>query len=275
MNKSIIFLICSFFSTTSSSATKIPFFWDSFESSGITYEKAVMLIAVAGKKDKFLQLDTGASDSYVYGVDVGRDLKFKTLNGSIQTHNFKAMPKMEADKTIGTLGTDYFKGQCLTVDFPNQMLEVTNCDNINKVNISWLDSFRFRTGHLMIKVSSGNNVFKNVILDTGSSIFPLTLTKKHWLKVVSPEDAKNPPFKIKVSSWGKEVELKGALPVAPICIGSICESKAVYIEPNLDLEAVGIEGVVGNILFYDFYSIIFNFKNDTVGIFKSNIRKKA
>jgi hypothetical protein len=80
-----------FFATTSSAATKIPFYWDSFESSGITYEKAVMLIAVADQKGKFLQLDTGASDSYVYGVDVGRDLKFKTLNGNIQTHNFTCL----------------------------------------------------------------------------------------------------------------------------------------------------------------------------------------
>lgn len=274
MTKSIIFLIFSIFSTTCFAVTKFPFFWDSFESFGVTYEKGAMLIAVAGKKGQFLQLDTGATDSYVYGAEISKTISFNSLNKTTQTHNFKAMPKMEADRVIGTLGTDYFKNQCLTVDFPNQMLIVANCDDVNKLEISWLESYRFRTGHLMVKVNSGEQIFHNVILDTGSSIFPLTLTKKNWLKVVSSEDAKNPPYKVKVSAWGKDIELKGALPVKPICIGSSCSSKAIYIAQTPGLESAGIEGIAGNALFYDAHSIIFNFKNDTVGILKSISDKK-
>ena len=56
MTKSIIFIIFTVFSTTSIAVTKIPFFWESFESFGVTYEKGAILIAVAGKKDKFLML---------------------------------------------------------------------------------------------------------------------------------------------------------------------------------------------------------------------------
>ncbi|WP_041737097.1 hypothetical protein [Colwellia psychrerythraea] len=275
MTKSIIFMIFSIFSTTSFAVTKIPFFWESFESFGVTYEKGAMLIAVAGKKDKFLQLDTGATDSYAYGTEVSKTINFNSLNKTTQTHSFKAMPKMETDRVIGTLGTDYFKNQCLTVDFPNQMLIVDNCDDTNKLEISWLESYRFKTGHLMVKVNSGEQTFHNIVLDTGSSIFPLTLTKKNWLKVVSPEDAKNPPYKIKVSAWGKEIVLKGALPVQPICIGSSCSSKAIYIDQTPGLEGAGIEGIAGNALFYDSHMIIFNFKNDTVGTLKSISNKKA
>lgn len=275
MTKSIIFLIFSIFSTTSLAVTKVPFFWNSTESYGVTYEKAAILIAVADEKDKFLQLDTGATDSYAYGTENSKIISFNRLNKTAQSHNFKPMPKMKADRIIGTLGTDYFKNQCLTVDFQNQMLTISDCDDANKAEISWLESYRFRTGHLMVKVNVGDMSFNNVILDTGSSIFPLTLTKKNWLKVVSPKDAENPPYRFKGSAWGKEIELKGALPIKPICIGGACGLKAIYIEETPGLDGAGIEGIAGNALLYDSHMIIFNFKNDTVGVLKSTSDNKA
>lgn len=275
MKKSFVFFSLLFFSVTASAVTNIPFFWDSFESYGVTYEKGAMIIAVTGENNKYLQLDTGATDSYIYGTDASTDISFTSLKGKKLTHHFKAMPKMEADKIIGTLGTDYFKNQCLTIDFPNQMLTISNCDDVKNTEINWLESYRSKTGHLMVKVSSGNQSFHHVVLDTGSSIFPLILTKKNWLKVVSPEDAKNPPYKIKGSTWGKEVDYIGAAPVKPICIGNSCSSKPIYINQTPGLEQAGIEGIAGNSLFYNSHSIIFNFNDDTVGVLKSISEKKA
>ena len=264
-----IALFALIFTFPVSSNIKIPFLWESYKSNGVVYDKAAMIIPVIGEDNKFLQLDTGSVDSYIYGKK--EDVYLSVKGNHKVSHKFKALPDMQSAKIIGTLGNDYFLNKCVAIDFPNQSIEISNCSLLKQnKQVSWLESYRHNTGHLMVGVDIGSNHFNNVMLDTGSSIFSLTLTKNNWLNTI-PEGAENNPlYQIKSSSWGKDVVIKGTFPDDDLCIGTYCSKQPVYLEPNKEMVKVGIDGVIGNIVFLN-STLILNFQNDTVGVLNINL----
>lgn len=271
MRKYLLLLL--FFSVTALANTEIsaPFFWNAYEHGAIKFEKAGILLAVKGEEERYVQLDTGSALSYVYGEREQKALNLLSGNERDFTHIFKPKPEISAGKIVGTLGSDFFVNKCLSIDFPHEIISVTDCEKeIVDPNIVWINGHRSEFGHLLIDVVAGEKVIKNVMLDTGSSIFSLVVTEDEWKKIVSERAIENPTHSIVVPSWGKLLTMNGALPKMPVCIQSICASKPVYILPKeFGLESYGISGTIGNALFYDSHTLVMDFRQNKLGLTSS------
>ncbi len=254
----------------------LDFEWSAGEIAGKKYDKTSVCIKIA--KDKFLQLDTGSSKSYLYSPEYNfpgvKELSFKLANNKILIHNFEVHETAKSEgKMIGTLGADYFEKSILIIDFPNKKyLKVSQLKNellpIDKID--WINGDVTDFLHITTKVKVGELEFEPILFDTGSSIFSLVLNKEYWRKVVSEKDKLNPPLKLDVPAWGNTVRLYGAKAIAPVCMGHISVESDVYFvdDPKLDLGNQGVAGLVGNAILRDNYVLILDYKNKRIGTYK-------
>jgi len=254
----------------------LDFEWSAGEIAGKKYDKTSVCIKIA--KDKFLQLDTGSSKSYLYSPEYNfpgvKELSFKLANNKILIHNFEVHETAKSEgKMIGTLGADYFENSILIIDFPNKKyLKVSQLKNelLPIDRIEWINGDVTDSLHITTTVKIGDLEFSPIIFDTGSSIFSLVLSKENWQKVVNKNDRLNPPLKLEVPAWGNTVRLYGAKAIAPVCMGHISVESDVYFvdDPKLDLGNQGVAGLVGNAILRDNYVLILDYKNKRIGTYK-------
>jgi len=274
--------------------------WSSFEWSGGSigdkaFDRAALMVPVRleHKPDVYwMQLDTGCNVTMVYQIPFdqlnypaqrieGRD-GFIALSGSIGNYAFDSFPvfvredfgdslvAMRARTLIGTVGQDMLAGKVLVLDYPNRRFCLTDSldgalkDLVSKA--SFVDLKR-RGDKLFVPVRIGDMYSENFFLDTGASMLPITTTKEMWRRLTGLQGTEKSTIQIKVPSWGEETALVGAPVKGTLTIGTFTVSNPVaYFESRGLVET---DGLLGNALFYDEYTIIIDLQENRFGILRN------
>lgn len=250
------------------------FQWESAELDGIRYDRVAMTVPLAA--GEFLQLDTGADISFLYppccDFDGVRPFELTGKNGAAIKCGFACHKDMQVtDGVVGTLGANYFADSVLLLDYPNQRFAKVSSSDSGGLSgrVSWLDSmFCERTQDLCVAVSVAGEKLGYAAIDTGSSLFDLTLNRSLWLENVHSDDRDNPPVTMAVPAWGGVIEVVGAPVSTDVQLADKSVSCSVYSAKQPDgSEYVPADyvGVLGNGLF-SADCLVLDYINGRVGL---------
>ncbi|MCX5752305.1 MAG: retropepsin-like aspartic protease, partial [Candidatus Krumholzibacteria bacterium] len=163
-------------------------------------------------------------------------------------------------------------GKVLVVDYPNKRFCLVDSldgaleDLVSRA--SFVDLQR-RNDKLFVPVRIGGMYSENFFLDTGASMLPITTTKALWQRLTGLRGNEKSTIRITVPSWGKEVSLVGAPVKGTLTIGTLQVSNPVAYFASTGL--VETDGLLGNALFYDEYTIIIDLRENRFGILKNQL----
>jgi hypothetical protein len=274
--------------------------WSSFDWSGGSigdkaFDRAALMVPVRleHKPDIYwMQLDTGCNVTMVYQTPFdqlnyrarpveGRD-DFIALSGMIGNCPFDSFPVFVREDfgdslgegkdhpLIGTVGPDMLVGKVLVLDYPNKRFCLTDsldgalADLVSRA--SFVD-LKMRNDKLFLPVRIGSVYSENFFLDTGASMLPITTTKEIWQKLTGRQGTEKSNIRIKVPSWGVEVALVGAPVKGTLTIGTLQISNPIAYFESTGL--VETDGLLGNALFYDEYTIIIDLRQNRFGILRN------
>ena len=179
--------------------------------------KAILQIPISLEgidQDQYLQLDTGSSDSILFGYQFSKLINESDprrnddeifFNGSIGEHNFsnfkfKHLKNFGEDRAkqgqekIGLLGTDFFKNKILIIDFiRNRILISNSLEIIDKLdyNFNFINTLNNPANVMIFSVSLNNCEIEKILYDTGHSTSSLKFLKKEdWQSFVNEIDNK-------------------------------------------------------------------------------------
>ncbi|MBD2769788.1 hypothetical protein IC235_18010 [Hymenobacter sp. BT664] len=270
------------------------FVWRKATLNGRVYDKAALLVPVRipslPKKKCFLQIDLGADQCYLYKpmrskLTPGQDyveqtpekVLFKfTLFGHRYQKPFALQENTDLSLTgdtliVGLIGIDFFENQKLILDFPRNELSLVSgalpkaYADAKKIKARY-EQYRF----VLPLVYNGTDTLR-AFYDSGASELDLILTKAKWQQATGKRGDEPDLHEIKgPGPDGKETvsvgaPLKGSLAVG----GQVFTGVEAYylkvfpysLEDIAKQSGVSFEGVIGNKLFYDHYTLIFDFKN--------------
>jgi len=254
------------------------------------------------------QFDLGATSTMVYGnairpylykypnvsekldtINKGYRLQskkvgaFKNINFKLDTVLFKNQELVHFDgfgevltkdsvetktiKHIGTIGVDIFQDKYLIIDFPNQKIAILDSLNAHYIKRTTFVDIKLDNGRVKVPVNINGNV-KYFMFDTGSSRFPLSVTKENIKLISSSNSAIDTML---TSTWGEYYNVYGYKIDSDISIGDFkieAQNLNVYDskkEFKQFYEQEGIMGLMGNTFFLD-KKIIIDFKNKKFGI---------
>jgi hypothetical protein len=274
--------------------------WSNFEWSGGSigdkvFDRAALMVPVRleHRPDLYwMQLDTGCNVTVVYQIPFdqlkypvqrieGRD-DFIALSGAIGNCPFDSFPVFVWEdfgdslgargehSRIGTIGPDMLAGKVLVLDYPNRRFCLADSldgalkDLVSRA--SFVDLQR-RNDKLFIPVRIGDLYSENFFLDTGSSMLPITTTKEMWRRLTGLQGTETSNIRIKVPSWGEAVSLVGAPVKGILTIGTLQVWNPVAYFASTGI--VETDGILGNALFYDEYTIIVDLRANRFGILRN------
>lgn len=230
--------------------------------------------------DVFNKLDTINKTNWLQNKNVGA---FKNINFKLDTVLFENQELVHFDgfgdkftrdsietktiKHIGTIGADLFQNKYLIIDFPNHRIAILDSLNAHYLKRTTFVDLKLDNGRIKVPVTINGNV-KYFMFDTGSSMFPLAVTKED-VKLISNLDSANDI--LTVSSWGEYYDVQGYKITSNISIGdykietqnlNVYDSKKEFKE---FYEKEGIVGLMGNTFFID-KKIIIDYRNKRFGI---------
>lgn len=244
-------------------------------STSMLYEIAINELQRLGHLKTFnkdtLQLDTAQQKQYF----LSKDLKL-TFNQQLINSNEILVRKNYGDKydptspnitnkSVGTIGVDFFQNKILVIDYPNERLcIVDSLPSSYATTVNWQDC-KFNGGSPLITLNIGGKD-KNFIFDTGSSLFALLTTKDIFTSIT--ENTKTDT--LNVPSWGNILTVIGRPIKHDVKVGKLLLSKenAYYFmqqEIDAQFKAAGIDGLTGNKLFLG-NTIFIDFKNGQFGV---------
>lgn len=212
-------------------------------------------VEVEGVPNRFkMQLDLGAEKTIIYGNTIKNYLlKYENLNQKIDTTlayymNSKKYPMLRdvdfkvgkvpfgkiniaylkgfgneipvdslntaSVKWLGTVAPDIFQGKILIIDYPNKRIAVTEKLPPAYAKASF-QPFKLNNGRIKLPLTI-NGEQKDLLFDTGSSLFPLLTTETH-AGVISGGDVVD---SIKTSSWGDQYFVYGKKVNTTVKLGS-------------------------------------------------------
>lgn len=226
------------------------------------------------------KLDTINKEFWLQGENVG---SFKNINFKLDTVLFKNQElvhfdgfgdkltrdsvKTKTTKHIGTIGPNLFQGKYLIIDFPKNRLLISDSLSASYKKKTTFVDLKLDKGRVKIPVTI-DNVTGFFMFDTGSSMFPLSVTKED-IKLVSNSTVANDTLNI--STWGEWYDVHGYEINSSISIGDMkiaTKNHNVYDskkEFKQFFEQENIMGLMGNSFFLD-KEIIIDYKNRKFGI---------
>ncbi|MFN7932825.1 MAG: hypothetical protein U0R19_05825 [Bryobacteraceae bacterium] len=261
-------------------------------------EKAVLAVSVHvdGLQGKALmQLDLGTNGTVLYGAayralggkavpENGRirvsgtvaGLRFENQSVLLDAKQGEA-PKPGEPAELGTVGADFFNQRGLVMDFVRNKVAAVEKGGEWTKGVSFAP-LRYRNGKVFVTVRMGGREESGFFYDTGSSALPLVTTRGRWMELTGrrPEDAGNTVWKVK--SWGNDAALVGARMSGPLCVGTACvEGPMVYFESSglenlrFDKYPYPAEGLIGNAVFLDQYSVVVDLAGQRLGLVKGSL----
>ncbi len=170
-------------------------------------------------------------------------------------------------KHIGTIGPNIFQEKYLIIDFPNERIAILDSLNNNYKKRTRFVNIKLEKGRIKVPVNI-NGISRYFMFDTGSSIFPLSVSKED-VKLISKTVPANDTLKI--SSWGEYYDIHGYKINSTISIGGLkLETKDMNVYDSKKefkefFEQEEIMGIMGNSFFLD-KEIIIDYKNQKFGI---------
>jgi len=280
--------------------------WSKFEwiSSTIgdkTFDRVGILVPVKLKnnpKTFWMQLDTGTDVTVVYQIPFSqlnypvKPIKgledFVALSGSIGNCPFDSFPVFmykdfgdslndkEEHPVIGSVGQDILVGRILVIDFPKERFCLT--DSLDSAVKSLLSRASFvnlnrRDNKLFVHVQIADTSSDDFFYDTGASLFPISTSKAMWQKLTGLEGNEKNNVRMSVSSWGQEVVLIGAPVKGDLTFGTLnVPNPMVYFDTTglitFSQEPFKTDGLLGNALFYDEYTVVIDLVHNRFGILK-------
>lgn len=176
--------------------------------------KAVLEIPVtidAVDETQYLQLDTGCQNSLLFEYQLADLLQDASVTdkSSIQLHGhvgdqdlsditfeiLKGVGKKRAEsgqKKIGLLGTDFFKKKILIIDFKKDSILISDSSRVLRdmpYNFTFSPMTENPANVILLDVLLNNRRIPNILYDTGTSLYDLTLNDKaEWKAIVRDAD---------------------------------------------------------------------------------------
>jgi hypothetical protein len=283
--------------------------WSRFEwiSSTIgdkTFDQVGILVPVKLKgnpKTFWMQLDTGADFTVLYQIPFNQ-LKypaqpitgqedFVALSGSIGNCPFDSFPVFmykdfgdsindkKEHPVIGSVGQDILVGRILVLDFPKKRFCLT--DSFDTAVKSLLSRASFvnlnrRDNKLFVHVQIADTSSDDFFYDTGASLFPMTTSKAMWQKLIGLQGNEKSNIRMSVPSWGQEAVLIGAPSKGALTFGTLHVTSPIVYFDSTGLIAFSqgpfkADGLLGNALFYDKYTVVIDLIHNRFGILKDKV----
>ncbi len=171
---------------------------------------------------------------------------------------------------IGTIGSDIFSNKVLIIDYPNQQIFIGDSipSNLNFQNQPFEFVKENTDNRILIPIIFGKER-KNIMFDTGASIFPFATSEKNASQICKKEISDS----IVVRSWGKSLTMIGKETNVPIIFkGETLLPQTVYFDKSNKFDGFYEENnffaLTGNILFLN-NVILIDFENKLFGIKKT------
>jgi hypothetical protein len=275
-----------------------PFEWQTNRMSGRQFERSIILVPVVMNALPYrfvMQLDTGASRTVVYentlepflerhpemkdrldpafgryiNVDlVMGGLELKKINiGIMKNYGSRLTESRIAENRplrIGTIGADLFAGRILIIDYPGNRMLVAKTLPGEYAGASF-QAMRLNDGRPVIPFTI-NGRTRDVLFDTGASVFPLVTTEKR-----AAEISENGVMDfLDVTGWEIRYSYLGRKMNVPISCGHLELKPAVvyYDEHNGQnwlYNGADVWGLTGNYYFWD-RVVVVDFKNKRFGV---------
>jgi hypothetical protein len=280
--------------------------WSNFEW-GV--QKEALYLPVNLEFDKvahWLQLDTGCEENLIYDAPL-RQLtgqtefpdKYIVFSGEIGNYKFVNV-RFRVKKNyggqlfssgksieIGTLGLGFFKDKILIVDYPHGRFCICNSladlpdELVKKTRFT---KVRIRHGKLFLEELRFNGKpLRGIFLDTGSSQFTLVLLlRQQWEKLTGKKGNESDNQYLEVPAWGEKVKLVGSKAQGILNLRDLeIKDPVIYLDSHVPASGIKsllirtgirifrVNGIMGNALFYDEYTIIFDLQQNKFGFLKS------
>lgn len=210
------------------------------------------------KNPMFAGMSLQMSQAFFEGIDIGY---FKGYGATLSKDDLLS----ETEKHVGTIGPDLFQGKILIIDYPKKRIGI--CEALPK-EYKKATFMPFNSGDGRPKIPLViNGKTRQVMFDTGSSIFTLQTTKKEALEAASAKIVDS----LTVNSWGKKLTFRGVKANKPIRFGTkVLEGSTLYYDEQETFQDfykfVEIWGLTGNAFFLD-NTVIIDYKNKLFGVF--------
>jgi len=231
-------------------------------------------------QELFKKLDTLNKTNWLQSKKVGA---FKNINFKLDTVLFQNQElvyfegygdeltidsiETKTIKHIGTIGPNLFQNKYLVIDFPNHRIAVLDSLNAHYTKRTTFVDAKLDNGRIKVPVTINGSI-EYFMFDTGSSLFPLSVSKES-VKILSSE--KKAVDTLNVSTWGEYYDVHGYKITSNISIGgskinadnfNVYDSKKEFKQ---FFENEKIMGIMGNSFFLD-KEIIIDYKNKKFGI---------
>lgn len=274
------------------------FIWTSDIIDGKIYTKTAQLVPFKfenNPKQYYMQLDIGADANILYGIPYYQIInskhtndtaKFVTINGEVGNFKFKnatfyvmknfgsLIDPKDTLPNIGTIGLEFFKNKILVINFPNQKFLII--DSSSTLPTSIIDTAQMidvviRNNKLFIPVQTADTVFTNFFFDTGSSRTYLKTTKSLWQKLTGRKGNEKDNIYSKEWAWGKEILTVSAPSKTYLIIAGVKFTNPIVSFDSMRVDKFEnwpfkVDGLIGNALFYDKYTIVIDFVNNKFGL---------
>ncbi len=299
--KLFIIIMLLTFETCSAAIEWSQFEWISSSIGDKTFDRVGILVPVKLKnnpKTFWMQLDTGSDFTVLYQIPFNQlnypaqpikgQEDFVALSGSIGNCPFDSFPVFmykdfgdslndkKVHPVIGSVGQDILVGRILILDFPKKRFCLT--DSLDPAVKSLLSRASFvnlnrRDNKLFVHVQIADTSSDDFFYDTGASLFPITTSKAMWQKLTGLKGDEKNNIRMKVPSWGQEAVLIGAPAKGELKFGTLrVAGPMVYFDTTgmiaFSQGPFKADGLLGNALFYDEYTVVIDLVHNRFGILK-------
>jgi hypothetical protein len=301
INKFFVFLLLFIVESCSAGMEWSQFEWTSSSIGGKKFDRVAILVPMKLKNNPrtfWMQLDTGSDFTVLYQIPFSQlnypiqpikgQEAFVPLSGTLGNCPFDSFPVFMYEDfgdslndkkeypVIGSVGQDMLVGKIFVIDFPKGKFCLTDSLDPEVKSLlsqaSWVNLNR-RDNKLFVHLQIADTSSDDFFYDTGASLFPLTTSKAMWQKLTGKKGDEKSNVRMSVSSWGNKVVLIGAPVKGNLTLGTLkVANPMVYFDKTgtiaFSSEPFKTDGLIGNALFYDEYTVVIDLVHNRFGIIK-------